>query len=68
MENIQDNNKEYIELSKNNIDRCLYFCNYKQAFGLLILVLERLDDNDKKEFINYYSRHLYMNLLEEYLI
>ena len=31
---------------------------YKKSFGLLILVLERLNESEKKEFIDYYSIRL----------
>jgi len=29
-----------------------------KVFGLLILVLERLDENQKSEFIDYYSKNI----------
>lgn len=48
----------YISLSRQNIDKCLYNYEYRKAFGLLILVLERLDENQKREFIKYYSENL----------
>ena len=50
-QNNEDNVKIYISMSKQNND-------YKKAFGLLILVLERLDENEKNEFINYYSKKI----------
>ena len=53
-----DQTEIYISLSKQNIDKSLYNCEYRKAFGLLILVLERLDENQKKEFIQYYSENL----------
>lgn len=59
MEKIEENNRlSYIELSKKNIDNNIYNYDYKKAFGLLILVLERLNDNERTEFINYYSNNL----------
>jgi hypothetical protein len=54
----EDNGKLYILGSKTNIDNYIHKNEYRKAFGLLILVLERLDDNQKVEFINYYSKNL----------
>jgi hypothetical protein len=54
----EDNNKLYILGSKRNIDNYIHKNEYRKAFGLLILVLERLDDKQKVEFINYYSENL----------
>jgi hypothetical protein len=48
----------YISESKKNIDDFLERNNYKGAFGLLILFLERLEENEKKEVIDYYSKNL----------
>ena len=59
MDRTEENNRlSYIELSKRNIDNYIYSYNYKNAFGLLILVLERLNDNEKTEFIKYYSDNI----------
>jgi hypothetical protein len=54
----EENNKKYIQLSKTNIDNAIHKNNYKNAFFLFIMVLERLDNNDKVEFVNYYSKKL----------
>ena len=35
---------------------------FRRAFGLLIAVLERLDNNEKIEFIDYYSKKTMNNL------
>ena len=51
--------EKYIMFSKQNIDNYIRNNDYKKAFGLLILVLERLDDKDKKMFINYYGKKLF---------
>jgi len=51
-------NKLYIINSKTNIDNFIHNNEYKKAFGFLILVLKRLDDNEKVEFINYYSENM----------
>lgn len=59
MEKIQeDNNKIYIQTSKTNIDKLINNNNYRDAFTLLFLVLERLDNNDRLEFIDYYSKKI----------
>jgi hypothetical protein len=54
----QKNDELYIIESKKNIDNYLLKHDYKRAFGLLILVLERIDDTQKTEMINYYSKNL----------
>jgi hypothetical protein len=54
----EDNDKLYILGSKKNIDNYIHRNEYKKAFGLLVLVLERLDDKQKVEFINYYSKNM----------
>ena len=60
MENTKEENDEiYILGSKKNIDSFINKKEYRKAFGLLILVLERLDDgNQKNEFIDYYSKNI----------
>jgi hypothetical protein len=32
---------------------------YKRAFGLLVIVLERLDETEKIKLINYYNNILF---------
>lgn len=55
-----ENRELYIEISKKNIDDVINnYHDYKKAFRLLILVLERLNDSEKIEFIDYYSKNLY---------
>ena len=60
MENTQEENDEiYILGSRRNIDSFINKKEYRKAFGLLIMVLERLDDgNQKNEFIDYYSKNM----------
>jgi hypothetical protein len=58
MDNIDQNNIEYINDSKINIDTFLYKRDYRKAFGLLILVLENLDEDDKIIFLDYYSKKI----------
>jgi len=55
----EENDKIYISGSKKNIDSFINNNQYRKAFGLLIMVLERLDDgNQKNEFIDYYSKKM----------
>lgn len=54
----RENVEKYILDSKQNIDKLLKSYQYRKAFGLLILVLERLDDKEKVDFIDYYSRYM----------
>ena len=53
-----EDEKEYILGSIQSIDNFIHKNQYKEAFWLLILVLERLNDNQKIEFIDYYSKKL----------
>jgi hypothetical protein len=54
----EENDKIYILDSKKNIDNYIRKNEYRKAFGLLILFLERLDDEEKAEIINYYSKNM----------
>ena len=54
----EENDKIYILGSRENIDSYINKNEYRKAFGLLILVLERLDENQKSEFIDYYSKNM----------
>lgn len=55
----EENDEIYILGSKKNIDGFINKKEYRKAFGLLIMVLERLDDeNQKNEFIDYYSKNM----------
>ena len=57
----KNNNSEddiYISGSKLNIDNFMRKNEYRKAFGLLILVLERLNDKEKTEVIDYYSKNM----------
>jgi hypothetical protein len=53
-----EDEKEYFVGSKQHIDGFIYNYDYKKAFWLLILVLERVNDNEKTELIEYYSKNL----------
>jgi len=54
----EENDKIYIEGSKKTINNFIYNNEYRKAFGFFIIVIERLDDDQKNEFINYYSRNM----------
>jgi hypothetical protein len=49
---------KYISGSKLNIDNFIRKQEYRKAFGLLILFLERLDGKEKAEVIDYYSKNM----------
>ena len=57
MEKSEDTEK-YISGSKLNIDNYIRKNEYRKAFGLLILFLERLDGKEKAEVIDYYSKNM----------
>ena len=53
-----DEYSHYISISKNSINAFMRKKEYHKAFGILILVIERLDEPDRVQFINYYSRNM----------
>jgi hypothetical protein len=53
-----ENGEKYICDSKLNIDNFIRKNEYKKAFSLLILFLERLDGKEKAEVIDYYSKSI----------
>lgn len=56
---IEENDEIYIVNSRKKIDSFIHRKEYRNAFLLLILVLERLDDGKQKnEFIDYYSKNI----------
>lgn len=57
-DNDNDYDKIYISISMKNIDSFITQNEYRKAFGLLILVLERLDENQKNRLIEYYSTNM----------
>ena len=54
----QENIDKYISLSKRNIDNYMTRREYRKAFGLLIMFLERLDDIEIRQVIQYYSKNM----------
>ena len=53
-EEIKNDIKTYIKLSKEVIDTYLDKRDYRQALGRLLLTLDKLDGDDKEEMVNYY--------------
>ena len=49
----------YISMSKKNIDSFMRNNEYRKAFRLFIAVL---DENEKNEFINYYSNKYFSTM------
>ena len=50
--------EKYISLSKVNINNFIHKNEYRKAFGLLIVFLERLDGEEKAQVIDYYSKNM----------
>ena len=57
METSEDDEK-YISDSILNIDNYIRKNEYRKAFGLLILFLERLNSEEKVLVIDYYSKNM----------
>ena len=53
-----ENAQKYISGSIQNIDKLLTTYEYRKAFALLILFLERLDGEEKEHVIDYYSKNM----------
>ena len=53
-----ENVEKYISSSKLNIDNFIRKNEYRKAFWLLILFLERLDGEEKTQVIDYYSKNM----------
>ena len=58
MPEISEDIEKYISGSKVNINNFIYKNEYRKAFGLLILFLERLDGEEKAQVIDYYSKNM----------
>jgi hypothetical protein len=48
----------YLLESRKNIDEYIDKNEYRKAFFLLVLVLEIIDDDKKRELIDYYSKNM----------
>ena len=65
MENIEVD--KYILDSKKQIDNFIINHDYRHAFDFLILFLGNLDDNKKREVIDYYKKNMMsIKLFQEY--
>ena len=53
-----EDTEKYISGSKVNIDNYISKNEYRKAFGLLILFLERLDGEKKTQVVDYYSKNM----------
>lgn len=65
----QENVDIYISKSKENIDNFIAENKYRAAFGLLLAVLDRLDDGEQKNnFISHYLNDFFtLNPMESHL-
>jgi intergrase/recombinase len=54
----QEEIETYISLSKRNIDNYMRKREYRKAFGILIMFLERLDDIEIRQVVDYYSKNM----------
>jgi hypothetical protein len=48
----------YLLQSRKNIDEYIRKNEYRKAFFMLVLVLEMLNDEKKRELIEYYSKNM----------
>ena len=58
MPETREDAEKYISRSIVNIDNYIRKNEYRKAFGLLILFLERLDGEEKAQVIDYYSKNM----------
>jgi hypothetical protein len=61
MSKTSEDTEKYMSDSKVNIDNYIRKNDYRKAFGLLILFLERLDGEEKTKVIDYYSKNMQIN-------
>jgi hypothetical protein len=61
-----DNIEGYILRSKRQINIMLQQENYSTAFNILIIVLSKLDDEDRCKFISYYDNYIQNMSKERY--
>ena len=57
MPETSEDTEKYISSSKVNIDNYIRKNDYRKAFCLFILFLERLDGQEKTQVIDYYSKN-----------
>jgi hypothetical protein len=51
--------ERYMTLSKRNIDALLNKNECRKAFGLLVVFLDRLEEDQKKEVLAYYKQKVF---------
>ncbi len=68
MERTDEGDETYISHSKINIDSYIKNNNYRSAFGLLLAVLDRLDDGKQKnDFITHYLNKFFETRVHSHL-
>ena len=59
MDQNKEDNISYIKIQKTQIYKMLDDFNYRPAFHLLVQTLSKLNEIDKKDFIQYYQDYDY---------
>ncbi len=54
----ETNRKNYLKDSIENINEYIDKREFRQAFALFIMVMERLNETERTEFIDYYSKNM----------
>lgn len=62
---VKSDREIYFEKSKENIDNYLKQGKCSSAFGLLVSVLNRLDNEERDELIKYYEKNTF-DFLKQY--
>lgn len=57
----ENTEEEYISDTKKYIDDFICKNDYRKAFLILVVFMDKLDDVEKKEVIKYYNDHLVKN-------
>jgi hypothetical protein len=58
MEQLQEDTAAYIALSKKTIDKDIDNFRFARVFVTFVMVIERLNEPERTEFIRYYSEKL----------
>lgn len=51
----EKNKRDYMTDATKNIDRYIKNNDYKRAFSLFLLTIEKLDQQERQVFIDYYN-------------
>jgi len=64
--NIQDNKviEKYVSYSKKNINEYIEKNDYKSAFQILVMVLNRVDEEQKSAIIKYYDDFMFEKYID----